>query len=194
MTTKQKKFVEGIKNGLEPVQAAIEAGFSPKQAQRKSRELMRDPAIQAATKPEKSPPQVFKAPKKSGPTEDGILARLWDEANDFSDTSTPAARVRALQLLGSKMGIFQPDNEQDPFSILERTLPGESGRRIVDILARRVEGALAGTATPPEDATIPDSPGPVREGSSEDNVVEKADGNSPVPDQASVPDAGQGST
>ena len=112
LTDKQKRFVEEYLCDLNATQAAIRAGYSERTANREGHRLLSKADIQAAIQ------DAMRArSERTELTADWVLMRLREEASERRDGSSHAARVRALELLGKHLDIFE-----DRF----RMIPSES--------------------------------------------------------------------
>lgn len=102
LSAKQKKFVEEYLIDLNATQAAIRAGYSERTARSVGHENLTKPDIQAAILDAK-----LARAERTELTADWVIQRLREEANDRREGASHSARVRALELLGKHMDIFE---------------------------------------------------------------------------------------
>jgi len=106
ITPKQQAFIHAyIANGGNGTQAAITAGYSPKGAGVQAHDLLKMEKIQKRLQPKKD-----ESTERLALDADWIVSKIMAEAED--PDSPPAARIRALELLGKVEGIFAPDKKQ----------------------------------------------------------------------------------
>lgn len=107
LNDKQAAFVREYvvdKNGK---QAAIRAGYSAKTAEAQASRLLSNAKVRAAVD------AALKVVAEKTETEaEWIRRRLKEEATDFTEFASHAARIRALELLGKINGVFEADNKQ----------------------------------------------------------------------------------
>ena len=121
LNNKQLRFVMEYLTDSNGKQAAIRAGYSPKTAEVQASRLLSNVKVKAAV----AEGQKFLQEKTETEAE-WVRRRLKEEADDRSEFSTHAGRIRALEILGRINGIFEKDNRQktDP---LRDLLAGLSG-------------------------------------------------------------------
>lgn len=115
---KQQRFVEEYLIDFNATQAAMRAGYSQKTAHRIGAENLQKPAIQSAIKASKT-----QLSKKTGVTREMVVAGLLTEAKFYKDGCTHGARVKAWEVLGKHIGMFdrQEDssNEDDVIEVMK---------------------------------------------------------------------------
>lgn len=102
MTPKQQRFVQEYLIDLNATQAAIRAGYSARTANREGTRLLSKAVIQEAIGLAKSERSA-----RVQLTQDWVLGRLKSEAQDGK---SPSARVRALELLGKHLGLWEAED------------------------------------------------------------------------------------
>lgn len=106
ITPKQQAFIHAyIANGGNGAQAALTAGYAERSARVTACELLKMEKIQKRLNPAQEEQK-----ERLALDADWIVSKLMDEAK--ADDSPPAARIRALELLGKVEGIFAPDKKQ----------------------------------------------------------------------------------
>lgn len=186
MTNKQAEFVKHYLATGDAKQAAKDAGYSCTTPS----ELLRNPAISKAVEDAKTSSAPHLVTGLGIIDEESVIRRLWQEANDFSEESSSAARVRALQLIGTKMGLFERRTEEDPFDDLKKRIPGGLSEAVMEQLAQFAAKALEEASATPDDVEISNGAGAVRQGSPESDVVGEAEGDSDLTNEASFSDPG----
>jgi phage terminase small subunit len=143
LTARQQRFVQEYVLDLNATQAALRAGYSKKRARQEGSRLLSRPEVQAAL----LDAQRTRAARLELEAE-SVLRRLMEEADFRGEGSTHAGRVRALELLGKHLGIFE-----NRFRLVE---PGEASpfeRRLEEFRQRYGDGA-ARTDEPAEKPAI----------------------------------------
>lgn len=155
LTPRQQLFVEQYLLTLNATQAAKRSGYSERRAAELGYQLLRKATVQAAiaaAQQERS--------KRTEVSADFVIAKLVEEVNRPDDRTSPAARVKALELLARHLGMLVDRHEHqhagDPgFPIhhsLEAITHDQRIARISEILAlanrRRHAGLLDGRGTP----------------------------------------------
>ncbi len=101
LSARQKAFVQYYIVSLNATQAAVEAGYSSKYANRQGAQLLARPKIQAA---------IQKAMKERiarvEVDQDYVIQRLKTEAELEGEGASHGARIKALELLGKHLGMF----------------------------------------------------------------------------------------
>lgn len=117
LTEKQKRFVEEYIIDLNGAQAAIRAGYSPKTACCIASENLAKPAIQAALQQ-----AIQERSKRTEVTADRVLEELAAVA--FADGGDEngahlryANKLRALELIGKHLGMWDKQEDQTDTSI-----------------------------------------------------------------------------
>lgn len=113
LTEKQKRFCEEYLIDLNATQAALRAGYSQRTAYSIGDENLKKPEIQNYLK------ELMKQrSERTGISADTVLKEL--EKIAFSDTEiTGKEKIRALELLGKHLGMFQNQNS-DESRVLEK--------------------------------------------------------------------------
>ena len=107
LNNKQQAFVREYVVDKNATQAAIRAGYSQATAGSQGFDLLKKPEIQAeVTK------LLAKLAERTETTVERWTRRMWEEADDFSEMASHSARVRALELIGKRYGVFELDNTQ----------------------------------------------------------------------------------
>lgn len=107
LNDKQAAFVREYLVDFNATRAAIRAGYSKKTAGSQAHDLLKKPEIQDALR------EGQKRLAEATETEaEWVRRRLKEEATDFTEFASHAARIRALELLGKINGIFEADNKQ----------------------------------------------------------------------------------
>lgn len=107
LTPKQQAFVDEYLLDFNATQAAIRAGYSKHTAAEIAHENLRKPQIQAALA------EAFKKRREKLQLEaDDVLRLLIREAAGHGPDTSSTARIRAAELLGKHLGIFQSDAAQ----------------------------------------------------------------------------------
>jgi phage terminase small subunit len=102
MTPKQQRFVQEYLIDLNATQAAIRAGYKQKAAYATGAENLKKPEIQEAIQKARS-----KREERTELNQDWVLAHLRSEAELTAEGSSHSARIRALELLGKHLGMFE---------------------------------------------------------------------------------------
>lgn len=123
---KQRRFVEEYLVDFNATQAAIRAGYSHKTAGKIGTENLQKPAIQSAIKAAQA-----QLSKKTELTREMIVAGLRKEAEFYEDGSTHGARVKAWEVLGKHIGMFEQggsanDDKPQPIKV---EIVRQSGRK-----------------------------------------------------------------
>ena len=105
LTDKQKVFCEQYLADMNATQAAVRAGYSEKTARQQAQRMLTKVDIQKEI-------QQLQAERseRCKITADEVVERLRSIAEMWE--SNPSAAVRALELLGRHLGIFERDNLQ----------------------------------------------------------------------------------
>lgn len=115
---KQRRFVEEYLIDFNATQAAIRAGYSKKTAEVIGHENLRKPNIQQAIQS-----SMAALSEKTEITREMIVEGLLKEAKFFDDGCTHGARVKAWEVLGKHIGMFdrQEDssNEDDVIEVMK---------------------------------------------------------------------------
>ena len=124
MTDKQKRFCEEYLIDLNATQAAVRAGYSSRTADRIASENLRKPDVQQYLQR-----LMQERSKRTGITSDQVLREL--ERIAMTETEiTGKEKMRALELLGKHLGMFQ--NGADNSAALEK----------LDEVLGRIEGNI----------------------------------------------------
>jgi hypothetical protein len=106
LNPRQQKFVELYLGGMPASRAYRQAGYRPSTdavAEAAASQLLKHPKVAAAVEAARA-----KATEAAGVSAEVIAQRLWVEANrQPADGGTHAGRIRALELLGKGLGMFQ---------------------------------------------------------------------------------------
>jgi phage terminase small subunit len=105
---KQQRFVEEYLVDFNATQAAIRAGYSKRTAGKIGTENLQKPAIQGAIRAAQA-----QLSKKTEVTREMIVAGLLKEAEFYEDGCTHGARVKAWEVLGKHVGMFDRQGETD---------------------------------------------------------------------------------
>lgn len=101
LTPRQRAFVEAYLVSLNAADAARQAGYSPKTANREGSRLLSNVDVQAAI----AAAQAERS-RRTEVTQDWVLGALRAEASDRGEGSSHSARVSALSQLGKHLGMF----------------------------------------------------------------------------------------
>lgn len=107
LTPRQAAFVREYLVDGNGAQAALRAGYKKETARIQASRLLTKSNILAAVEAGQQ--------KLSAQTEteaEWVRRRLKEEASDFTEFASHAARIKALELIGKINGIFGKDNEQ----------------------------------------------------------------------------------
>lgn len=104
---KRAAFVREYCVDRNATQAAIRAGYSKATAYSQGSRLLRDGEVQAAINE-----QLGALAEKTEADAAWVRRRLKQEAEDFSEGSSAAARIRAVELIAKLNGDFELDNRQ----------------------------------------------------------------------------------
>lgn len=112
LSDKQQRFCMEYLVDLNATQAAIRSGYSEKTARQIGTENLSKPAIQERIK-------ALQADRsqRTQITSDDVISRLRNIA-DLWETN-PSSAVRALELLGKHLGIFERDNRQSQELVIQ---------------------------------------------------------------------------
>ncbi len=138
LTPKQERFVAEYLIDLNATQAAIRAGYSARTANEQGARLLAKASIKTAI-------QVLQAERANRVelTAEWVLTRLMNEARREGEGSSPAARVKALELLGKRLALW-----------LERVRV--EGGLSVEVVEKVVDAnPPEGNQTPPDPGSIP---------------------------------------
>lgn len=102
LTDRQQRFVLEYLLDLNATQAAKRAGYSARRARQEGSRLLGRPDVQAAILDAKRA-----RAERAELDADWVLKNLVAEALDRGEGSTHGGRVRALELLGKHLGIFE---------------------------------------------------------------------------------------
>ena len=121
LNIKQAAFVREYLVDFNATQAAIRAGYSAKTAGQIGHELLKKPEIQKTLKEFQQ-----KAAEQTQTDINWVRQRLKEEAMDFSEFASHAARIKAIELIAKLNGDFEKDNKQrvDPLVDLIAGLSG----------------------------------------------------------------------
>jgi phage terminase small subunit len=115
ITPKQQAFINAyIANGGQGSQAAIAAGYSPKDSRNAAYRMLKLPKIQQRLVEDRE-----RQLERLALDADWIVAKLMKEAEN---AESDASRVRALELLGKVVGVFAPEKRQIDASISNNDL------------------------------------------------------------------------
>lgn len=108
MNVKQQKFVEGVLAGLTATAAYVAAGFQSRggAAETNAARLLKKPEVAAAIEAANA-----EAAKRRGITADWVMVKLKAEATRMGKGATHAGRIRALELIGKRLGMFKDQVE-----------------------------------------------------------------------------------
>ena len=101
LTPKQEMFCLEYVVDMNGTQAAIRAGYSKRTANEQAAQLLAKPSIKQRVQE-----LLAERARRVKLSADWVLARLRAEAERAGDGASPAARVRALELLGKHLGLF----------------------------------------------------------------------------------------
>lgn len=121
LNDKQAAFVREYLVDFNATQAAIRAGYSKRTAGSQAHDLLKKPEICAALKAGQD-----RLAEKTETDAEWVRRRLKEEADDFSEFASHAARIKAIELIGKINGVFELDNKQktDPLADILKTLGG----------------------------------------------------------------------
>lgn len=122
LTDKQMVFAMEYVKDKNGTQAAIRAGYSAKTAQAQASRLLTNVMIRSYIDE-----FMQQAAKETQTDVNWVRQRLKEEAMDFSEFSSHAARIRAIELIAKLNGDFEKDNKQklDPLAQLLGELNGK---------------------------------------------------------------------
>lgn len=103
LTPKQQRFVEEYPIDCNSRQAAIRSGYSAKTAEWIGPQLLKKNHVLKAIQVKRE-----EQAKAADISVEWILNRLREEAMPSDDSNAPGPRVKALELLGKRVGLF-PD-------------------------------------------------------------------------------------
>lgn len=107
LTPRQAAFVREYLVDNNGTQAAIRAGYAKSTANEQASRLLTKNNIAAAVEAGRQ-----KLAAQTETEAEWVRRRLKEEASDFSEFASHAARIKALELIGKINGIFGKDNEQ----------------------------------------------------------------------------------
>jgi len=113
LTDKQRRFVEEYLVDLNATQAAIRAGYSERTADRIGPELLGKSWVSAAIQE-----AINQRSRRTEITQDRVLNELaivaFGEGSDEKDSTLRYAnKLRALELIGKHLGMFEKERQQD---------------------------------------------------------------------------------
>ena len=101
LTPKQQRFVDEYLIDLNATQAAIRAGYKEKRAYSTGHENLKKPEIQTAIATAR-----LELSERTSVTQDIVVEGLLEEARFKGDGTTHGARVKAWEVLGKYLGMF----------------------------------------------------------------------------------------
>lgn len=101
ISDKQRTFIREYCLDKNATQAAIRAGYSPKTAQEQSSRLLSNVIIRQSVDD-----ALAKLSEKCETDAAWVRRRLKEEADDHTESSTHAGRIRAVELIGKLNGQF----------------------------------------------------------------------------------------
>ena len=104
---RRAEFVRQFCVDRNAAQAAIRAGYAPATAAREGHRLLTFALVRSAIDR-----QLAVLAEKAEADATWVRRRLKEEAEDFSEGSSPAARIRAVELIAKLNGDFVIDNKQ----------------------------------------------------------------------------------
>jgi phage terminase small subunit len=111
MTVKQRAFVEALpQNQWNGTKAAVVAGYSQKSAAVMACRLLKNPRIVAEI--EKVKQRYLEELEQTDITIEELLKRLDRIYHESIDKGQYANAIKALELLGKHIGLFEQDNQQ----------------------------------------------------------------------------------
>ena len=113
LTNKQKRFCEEYLIDLNATQAAIRAGYKPKNARSSASENLTKPDIQQYMQQ-----LMQQRSQRTGITADDVISELAKIAAAEDVQITGKEKIKALELLGKHLGLFQ--NGADNSAALEK--------------------------------------------------------------------------
>lgn len=113
LTNKQKRFCEEYLIDLNATQAAIRAGYKPKNARSSASENLTKPDIQQYLQQ-----LMQQRSQRTGITADDVISELAKIAAAEDVQITGKEKIKALELLGKHLGLFQ--NGADNSAALEK--------------------------------------------------------------------------
>lgn len=123
LSPKQERFVEEYLLDMNATAAAIRAGYKERTAAQQGHNLLQKPAIAVAIREAQA-----KLAERTKITQDYVLEKLKEiadsDAGDYPGSSLKVGnKIRALELLGKHIGMFEPKNaavnqgvEDDPLT------------------------------------------------------------------------------
>ncbi len=132
MTPRQHLFCREYTVDLNATQAAVRAGYSANTANREGTRLLANPEVKAEVDR-----LLAERAGKVDLTAEWVLNRLRAEAEFTGEGSSHSARVRALELLGKRFGLFEERHRHEHLVELEvddldvRTLSDEELARLL---------------------------------------------------------------
>lgn len=136
LTPKQERFVAEYLVDLNATAASIRAGYKEKTAAQMGYKLLQTPKVQAAIQEAQAD-----LAKRTEITQEYVLKKLKEiadkEAGDYQDSPLKySSKIRALELLGKHLGIFEPkstviqrDTEDDPLTASLKEWMKENGAK-----------------------------------------------------------------
>ena len=100
LTAKQEVFVREYLTDMNATQAAIRAGYSPRNPGDIAAQLLGKTHIQQAIKAAQD-----KQARRLEISQDDVVEDLWSEAHFFGMNCSHSARIRALELVGRHIGM-----------------------------------------------------------------------------------------
>ena len=106
LTAKQARFVEEYLVDLNATQAAIRAGYSEARASEIGYQLLQKTPVTAEIEKAQA-----ERSKRVEVTQDDVIRLLYREAEGEGADTTSSARVRATELLGRHLNLFEADRK-----------------------------------------------------------------------------------
>ncbi len=106
LCNRKRRFIRAFASQPDAIQAAIQAGYSPRLAEKRASQLLQDPAIRGRL--EKS---LGNDNGNKHLTRKAVLQGLLREAGDHTGNSSPANRLKAWELICKLMGFFNDPTE-----------------------------------------------------------------------------------
>jgi hypothetical protein len=113
LTPRQRLFVREYVRTANVTEAATLAGYSPHTARVQGQRMLLNPRIQSAVTAEQVALQ-----RRTNVTVDAVVQVLWREAQGDGPDTSSAARVRAAELLGRHLGMFQDGARPAPSTVV----------------------------------------------------------------------------
>lgn len=151
LTPKQQRFVDEYLVDLNATQAAIRAGYSANTARQIGQENLSKPDIAAAVQARSAARQA-----RTEVTQDTVVQGLLAEARSVGEDTSQAARVKAWELLGKHVGMFEEKHRHEHTGPDGKPIQHEhAGRLAITARLDQLAAAFAGAAAREEAGAVP---------------------------------------